>query len=317
MVNWRQPRRLGKSGPTVTGICAGGSPIGGMPRTYGYDVSAADAVATVHAVFAGPLNFLDTSNAYGAGESERRIGRAIRERGGLPAGFVLDTKVDADPVSGDFSGERVRRSVAESFERLGISSCPLLYLHDPEYHLSFKEAMQPGGPVEALVQLRDEGVVGSIGVAAGLVPMLVEFVRTEVFAVVLNHNRFTLVDRSAEPLMDEAAKRGVGFVNGAPYGGGMLVKGPAAQPRYCYGETPEFVREAVRAMQAACARHGVPLAAAALQFSLRDPRVAATVVGLSQPQRIAETAALADHAIPDELWPALRALTPPAWLAPS
>jgi D-threo-aldose 1-dehydrogenase len=310
-VNWRQHRELGGTGLKVTGICVGGSPIGSMPGVYGYGVEEEQAVAMVRAVFDGPFNFLDTSNGYGDGTSERRIGRAIKENGGLPPGFVLDTKVDADRKTRDFSGERVRRSVEESFERLGIDSCPLMYLHDPEYYMSFEEAMKPGGPVEALVALKQEGVLENIGIAAGPVAMLLDFVKTGLFQAVLSHNRFTLVDRSAEPLMDEAVARGVAFVNGAPYGGGILVKGPAAQPRYMYRPAKPETVAAVRAMQAACARHGVPLAAAALQFSLRDSRVASTVVGMSAPARVAETVVLADAPIPDTLWGELEALVPP------
>jgi D-threo-aldose 1-dehydrogenase len=310
-VNWRQHRELGNTGLRVTGICVGGSPIGSMPYVYGYRVDEDQAVATMRAVFEGPFNFLDTSNGYGDGTSERRIGLAIKANGGLPPGFVLDTKVDADRTTRDFSGDRVRRSVEESFERLGISSCQLMYLHDPEYYMSFEEAMKPGGPVEALVKLKDQGVLDNIGIAAGPVAMLLDFVKTGLFQAVLSHNRYTLLDRSAEPLMDEAVARNVAFVNGAPYGGGILVKGPEAQPRYMYRPAKPETIDAVTAMQAACARHGVPLAAAALQFSLRDSRVASTVVGMSDPARVAETVALADHPIPEGLWDELEALVPP------
>src|SRR5208282_5891807 len=93
-----------------------------------------------------PFNFMDTSNNYGGGSAEVRIGRALAAAGGLPAGFVLATKADADPVTGDFSGERVWRSAAESLARLGVERIDLMYLHDPEYHLTFAEAMAPGGP---------------------------------------------------------------------------------------------------------------------------------------------------------------------------
>ena len=78
--------------------------------------------------------------------------------------------------------------------------------------------------------------------------------------------------------------------------------GPDVQPRYCYREAPEAISSAVRAMQAECEAYGVPLAAAALQFSLRDPRVASTIVGLSEPARVAATVELAAHPVPDELW---------------
>jgi D-threo-aldose 1-dehydrogenase len=96
----------------------------------------------------------------------------------------------------------------------------------------------------------------------------------------------------------------------------MLVKGPDAQPRYAYRDTDDSVREAVRAMRSACAAHGVPLPAAALQFSLRDPRVTSTIVGVSEPERIAATLELATIPIPAELWDELDRLTPPpgGWL---
>lgn len=107
-----------------------------------------------------------------------------------------------------------------------------------------------------------------------------DFIATGEFEVVLSHNRFTLIDRSAQPLMDDACERGVAFVNGAPYGGGILAKGPDVQPKYAYRPASDDVTSAVRAMQRACAEHGVSLPAAALQFSLRDPRVAV------QPQQV-------------------------------
>jgi D-threo-aldose 1-dehydrogenase len=101
-----------------------------------------------------------------------------------------------------------------------------------------------------------------------------------------------------------------------PYGGGILVKGPAAQPKYAYRPASEKVAAAVRAMQQACASCGVPLAAAALQFSVRDPRVTSTVVGVSEPSRIAEISELMTARIPDALWRHLDALAvpPELWL---
>ncbi len=309
-------RPLGKTGLTVSAICVGTSPLASMPAVYGYEVAADRAEATIDAVLDGPFNFLDTSNNYGGGAAEQRIGAVLRRRGGLPDTFVLATKVDADPITGDFSGERVRRSAGESLARLGVDRVALLYLHDPEFHLTFEQAMAPGGPVEALAELRDSGVAEHIGVAGGSVPMLRALVATGAFEAVINHNRFTLVDRSAEPLMDDACERGIAFVNGAPYGGGMLVRGPDAQPRYAYRDTDEVVRAAVRDMQEVCASAGVPLAAAALQFSLRDPRVTSTIVGLSHPSRIAATLDLARVPIPDAVWNALGALAAPreVWL---
>jgi D-threo-aldose 1-dehydrogenase len=311
-----KPRALGRTGLVVPALCLGTSPLASMPGLYGYEVRADTAEATIEAAISGPLTFLDTSNNYGGGTAESRIGAVLRRHGGVPPGVVLATKVDADPETGDFSGDRVRRSVEESLARLGVSSVQLMYLHDPEYHVSFEQAVAPGGPVEALVSLRDQGVLEHLGIAGGPIPLMRDFVRTDIFEVVLNHNRFTLLDRSATPLMEDAVGRGVAFVNGAPYGGGMLARGPDTQPRYAYRETAEEVRDAAGAMQRLCAEHGVPLAAAALQFSLRDPRVTSTIVGLSDPERIQATVDLATTSIPDDLWIALEDLALPAdlWL---
>ena len=227
---------------------------------------------------------------------------------------MLATKVDPDPRTGDFSGARVRASLEESLERLGLDRSPCS-ICTTRNGCPSPRAPHPAARSTTLVALRDEGLVDNIGVAGGPVGVLLDYIGTGVLDVVLSHNRYTLLDRSAEPVFAEAAERGMGVVNAAPYGGGMLVKGPTAQPNYAYGQRDE-VRDRALAMEAACRRHGVPLAAAALQFSNRDPRIHSTVVGVSSPDRIAQTLALLDEPVPESLWEELAELTPPRelWL---
>jgi D-threo-aldose 1-dehydrogenase len=294
-------RPFGGTGLSVTPLCVGTGPLGSSPRQYGYAVNAERAVATMLKIFSGPVNFIDTSNNYGNGDSERRIGMALAEAGGLPPGFVLATKVDPLPGSDDFSGDRVRASFAESLERLGLDRIQLVYLHDPE-RIEFADAMARGGAVEALVRLRDEGLIDHLGVAGGPIDLLRRYLDTGLFEAVISHNRYTLIDQSAEPLLDDAAERGVAFVNGAPYGGGMLVKGPVVQPKYRYRMASPEVLDRATSMQRICEAHGVPLAAAALQFSLRESRICSTIVGISEPERVAETVALAEFPIKPEVW---------------
>ncbi|MGO4592786.1 aldo/keto reductase [Leifsonia sp. 2TAF2] len=297
-------KQLGRTSLTVSDVCVGTSALGSFPAQYGYEVDTETAVGTIRRVFEGPFTFIDTSNEYGGGDSEKRIGQAIRENGGVPEGVVVATKVDPIPGTTDFSGDRVRRSVEESLERLGLDTLPLVYLHDPE-KITFEEGVAPGGPLEALISLRDQGVIEYLGVAGGPIDLELQYLATEAFDAVISHNRFTLVDQSAEPLLDDAQARGVAFVNAAPFGGGMLVKGPDAVPTYCYAPVDDEVLERVRRMESLCAEHGVPLAAAALQFSLRDPRVTSTIVGMSEPKRVAQTVELAEFEIPGALWDAL------------
>jgi D-threo-aldose 1-dehydrogenase len=308
------PRRpLGRTGLEVTPVCVGGGPLGSMPENFGYDVSAERGIATAQRALDGRINFLDTSAGYSDGESERRIGAALAATGGLPPGFVLATKVDRDMDSGDFSGDQVRRSAEGSLTRLGLDTIQLLYLHDPE-HISFDAGMASGGPVEALLKLKDEGVAQHIGVAGGPVALMSRYLRTGAFEALITHNRWTLIDRSAGDLIDEAVGLGIGVVNGAPFGGGILAKGSAASTDYAYHSAPPEILQRVRAMEAGCREHEVPIAAAALQFSTRDPRITSTIVGISRPERVDETLRLAQWDIPDALWDVLEPLAAPSQL---
>ncbi len=301
-------RPLGSTNLSVSPLCIGCAPLGDMPETFEYGVDEDRAFRTLEAVFRSPINFLDTAASYGDGESERRIGEVLKRRGGLPEGVVLATKADRDLRTGEFSGDQMRRSVERSLKLLGVDGLQLCYLHDPE-HESFGHMMAPGGPVEVLRDLGDEGVIEHLGVAGGPIDLEIRYVETGLFEAVITHNRYTLLDRSAEPLLDVAADRGVALLNAAPYGSGILAKGPDAYARYAYREAPQGMVEKVRKMQEACREFGVPLAAAALQLSLNEPRVVSTIVGVSRPERVGQTLDLAAHQIPGELWERLNSLT--------
>ena len=300
-------RPLGRTGLHVTPLCIGGAPLGDMPETFAYSAPEDQALATVRAAFESDINFLDTAAAYGNGESERRIGLVIRERGGLPDGFVLATKGDRDLRTGDFSGEQFKRSIEGSLARLGLDHLQYVYIHDPE-HSTYENVMGPGGPLEVLQSYKEQGVIGHIGMSGGPIAMLIRYIETGLFSAVETHNRYTLINRSAEPLLDLCVKMGVAVVNAAPYGSGILAKGPDAYARYAYQDAPAEIVDRTRQLAAVCQEFGVPLIAAALQFSVRDPRVTTTVVGMTKPERVQQTIDLAALPIPDELWARLDAV---------
>ncbi len=300
-------RRLGQTGLHVTPLCIGTASLGDMPETFDYSVPEERALATLRAFWDSPINFLDTAYSYGDGESERRIGLALRERGGLPAGVVLGTKADRHMQTGDFSGEQIKRSVERSLRLLGVERLQLVHLHDPE-HTTFEKAMAADGPVPVLLDFQRQGVIEHVGVAGGPIDLMIQFVETGLFEAVISHNRYTLLNRSAAPLFEIAARRGMAVLNAAPYGSGILAKGPDAYARYAYQAASAERVERTRQIEAVCQRFGLPLAAVALQFSLRDPRITSTIVGVTRPERIAQTLQLAEVTIPDELWQELATL---------
>src|SRR5947209_3061481 len=293
---------LGATGLKVTNLCLGCAPLGDMPETFAYGVPEERALATVRALLDSPINFIDTASSYGDGESERRIGIVLRERGGLPDGYVLDSKADRDLTTGDFSGDQMRRSVERSLRLLGLERIQLMHLHDPE-HTTFAQAMAKGGPVEVLQRLKEEGLVESLGVAGGPIDMEIRYVETGIFDAVITHNRYTLLDQTADPLLRIAHERGLGVLNAAPYGSGMLAKGPDAYPRYQYQQAPPEMIAQARRLDAACERHGVSLRVAALHFSLRDPRIHSTIIGMSRPERVQQAVEDALVPVPGALWP--------------
>jgi len=303
-------RQIGATGIAVTALGFGASGLGSMPDTYGYAVDEARARETLHAIFDGPVNLLDTSNAYGFGRSEERIGAAIRERGGLPPGFVLSTKLDRDMETGRFDGDRALRSLEESLGRLGLDSVPLLHLHDPEYGRDLSEITGKGGALDTLFRLKEEGLAGAVGLAMGRLDLMTELLADRPFDALISHNRWTLLNRSADALFDTAHARGIAVLNAAPYAGGVLAKGSAEMPRVTYQEADDRSLAPVREIEALCARHDVAPGAAALQFSLRDPRVAATIVGVTKPGRVHESLSWAETAIPEAFWTDLAAFRP-------
>jgi D-threo-aldose 1-dehydrogenase len=301
--------RLGRTDLWVNPICFGTSGLGDMPDTYGYGVDEERAKATIRAIFDGPVNFFDTSRIYGMGRSEERIGAVIRERGGLPPGFVVSTKLDRDPETGAFDAAQARRSLEQSLAALGLERIDLLHLHDPEHARSLAEATGRDGALGELFRIKEEGLVTAVGLAAGPVKMMAPLLRDWDFDAMITHNRFTIANRNADELLEIARSRGVAVLNAAPYAGGVLAKGSTDYPRYVYQDASAEALDPIRRIEAICARHGIPPGAAALRFSMRDPRIAATICGVSKPERVAQTLRWARFPIPSAVWEELKTIT--------
>jgi D-threo-aldose 1-dehydrogenase len=300
----------------VTGLGLGCAPLGNLYSA----VSDDDAQHTVDAAWAAGLRFFDTAPLYGNGLSETRIGAALRAR---PRDeYVLASKVGRllrepfgersptifagvpplEPVF-DFSRDGVLRSIAESLQRIGTDRLDVVHVHDPDDH----EQDALDGAFPALIELRDQGVIGAVGCGMNQWEMLDRFVERVDLDCVLLAGRWTLLDRSGEQLLPHCLDRSVGVVIGGVFNSGLLAD-PDGSPVYDYAAAPADLIARAEAMRATCAGHGVTLVAAAIQFALRHPAVSSVVVGARTPAEIIADAAAVDVHLPDALWSELAAL---------
>ncbi|SDZ44653.1 D-threo-aldose 1-dehydrogenase [Micromonospora pattaloongensis] len=269
------------------------------------------------------IRYYDTAPHYGLGLSERRLGAALRHR---PRDeYVVSTKVgrllvptpgnahlrDPDgfdvPASHrrvwDFSRDGVRRSLEASLRRTGLDRFDVVYLHDPDGH--WEQAVSEALP--ALVELREQGVVGAVGAGMNQSPMLARFVRDTDVDVVMCAGRYTLLEQGAAgDLLPAAQRRGVGVVIAGVYNSGLLSRDrPAADAPYNYQPAPTEMVERARRIGVVCQTYGVTLPQAALAFVRRHPAVVSTVVGVRDGSQVTETVCRWQAPVPDDLWDAL------------
>ena len=205
----------------------GTSGIGDMPDTYGYGVDEERALATVRAVLAMPDGFLDSSRLYGMGRSEERVGKVVRELGGWPEGRVLSTKLDRDAATGRFDAPRRGGRWRRAWRRWGSTGWTCCTCTTRSMRATWTRSPASGGALAELFRMRDEGLAAAVGLAAGPIDVMMPLLRDWDFDVLITHNRYTLVNRNAEPMLDLARERGIAVLNAAPYARGALSKGAA------------------------------------------------------------------------------------------
>jgi len=319
-------RKLGQTGLELTELGFGTAPVGNVFRPLADDM----ARATLAAAEAAGFGFYDTAPYYGFGLSERRVGDALRARSNV----VLSTKVGRllKPVPGpvdetiirhgfaspmpfepvyDYSYDAVMRSYDDSLQRLGLSKIDILFIHDigrlthGDQNVARMAELTKGGGLRALQDLRASGAISAFGMGVNEVPACLEVMAHARLDVILLAGRYTLLEQNPlDDLFPACEKAGTVIVVGGPYNSGILAVGTrtAATLYYNYEPAPADVIEKVRALEAVCERHGVPLPAAALQFPLAHRLVASVIPGLDSPQRVDQTIALYRHKIPAALW---------------
>ena len=285
-----------------------------------FETSDEDARGAVDAAWSAGIRYYDTAPHYGLGLSERRLGTLLADRPreevlvSTKVGRVLVPSPDAidrqDPEGfavpawatrvWDFSLDGIRRSIESSLERLGLDRIDIVYLHDPDEH--WTEASSSG--LNTLVRLREEGVVGAVGVGMNQSGMPARFVREHHVDLVMLAGRYTLIDQSAlDDLLPAALERGVGIVAAGVYNSGLLSTAhPTSGATYDYRPPPPELLDRAERLAAVCEHHGVDLPTAAIQFPLRHPAVVSVVVGARTALQARTNAERLATPVPDELW---------------
>jgi len=322
-------RTLGRTGIGVTTLGLGLAPLGNLYRTV-CDGEAGDTLQT--AVELG-IRYFDTAPYYGFGLSERRAGDALRAEPqaviSTKVGRLLKPSADVDisvercgfvspmpfePVY-DYSYDGILRSHEDSLQRLGRGRVDVLFIHDigklthGDRHNERLAELIEGGGLKALRRLRDEKAVSAVGLGVNEIGICLDLMDRAELDVLLLAGRYTLLEQGAiDELLPRCTNSGVSVVIGGPFNSGILATGatPTATPRYNYGPAPRQVREQVMRLEAVCRSHGVPLAAAALQFPLAHPAVAAVIPGFANAAEVRSGVEHFQMPIPDSLWSDLR-----------
>ena len=293
---------------TISKICFGTSALGNMPDTYGYEVDPFQAEQTIQAILNSSINFMDTSRNYGMGRSEKLIGNVLKKMGGKPNDFVLATKIDRDMSTDILDAEAAKRSFDESVTALGTDKLDILHLHDPEHCHNISDVIKSGGALDTMFNLKAQGLVKLVGLAMGSIELMQEIIPNWPFDVLINHNRYTLLNRQADKLFDLAYEKGIKIFNAAPFCGGVLAKGSERSNRLVYQEVTKKDLLPIIEIEKICSTFQIPLGAAALQFSLRDKRISSTIIGITKKERISQTLDWANTPIPEEAWSKLLSL---------
>jgi D-threo-aldose 1-dehydrogenase len=321
MKNLAARARVGRTDLSVPRIGLGTAVLGNFQQA----ISDEDAIGVLDRALEKGMRYVDTAPLYGHGLAERRVGRAVAK---VPRDeLTLSTKVgrllregaprdESQYVNGvpyykevpsagpvwDFTEDGIRRSVAESLDRTGADRFDILLMHDPDTHLS--AAASTG--YRALSALRSAGSVHAIGAGMNNSGPLGDLVRECDLDVVLLAGRYTLLDQTAaRDLMPLCGKRGTSVVVGGVFNSGILVD-PVAGAQFNYLPADAEVLAKAAAIRSVCDKHGVPLAAAAVQFPLAHPVVCTVLVGPRTVDELDMDLALFDVDIPGRLWADLR-----------
>ena len=328
-------RKITRGGLEVTALGLGCAAFGGLYR----DAPLADARAALQAAWDRGIRYFDAAPMYGLGRAEHILGDFLRDAASPASEAVVSTKAgrlmvsprpgrsanaapknpfDSGRVNGlnfvevfDYSYDGIMRSFDYSQQRLGRPEIDLIFLHDigrvthGDRNDAHWQDLKSGG-FRALAELRSGGVIKGFGLGVNETAVIEAAMEEADLDCCLLAGRYTLLDRDGADLLDKAARRGVAIVAGGVFNSGILAGGDA---KFNYVDAPPEIVKRIQRLQAICARHGVPLGTAAIQFPMRHPGVTSVLVGARTARTITTSADWFETRVPDALWAEIESAT--------
>jgi D-threo-aldose 1-dehydrogenase len=321
---------IGATSLQVTQLGFGGATLGDMRES----ISEAQASATIEAAHAAGIGYFDTSPWYGNGKSELRFGHVLRckprdslvistkvgrvhRRPNAPDTYRHPAWVGGLPFEPqfDYSRDGILKSYEMSLARLGLNRVDALLIHDLDlrFHKSQEgiadrlAQLEAGGGYQALAELKARGEIAAIGAGINLPNMIPRFLERWPIDFFLVAMPYTLLEQEGLEELEMCAARAVAIVIGAPYASGILARGPGPAALYRYAPAEPQIISKARRIDEVCRRHGVPLAAAALQFPLGHKSVVSVIPGPVSTEEVRKNLSFMRRDIPDALWAELKA----------
>ena len=290
------------------------------------EVAREEAEAIIRGAWAAGVRYIDTAPYYGFGRAERCVGDAMRwvprDQWVLSTkvGRLLRPRVTAEPAQDhrpmpfdvvyDYSYNGIMRSFEDRLQRLGLARIDILFVHDigtyqhgSEAHPGLMRTLRDSG-YRALAELRSAGTVRAIGIGVNEREVLLEAMEWGEWDAFLLAGRYTLLEQAPlDDLLPKCERADTSIIIGGPLNSGIL----AGRNTWNYTTAPPGIAARVDAIKRVCDSHRVPLAAAALQFPLAHPVVAAVIPGPRSVEEFHANLALLQCPIPARLWADLRA----------
>ncbi len=330
-------RKVGRTDLNMTRLGMGCASLGGLFAP----VDAPTCLATLQAAWDCGIRYFDAAPMYGLGRAEHMLGYFLREQIGARPSIVstkvgrlmardrpgreLPPEADKNPLDPgwwnglplrevfDYSYDGLMRSFDDSLQRMGRAGVDILYVHDigklthaelAEHHWS---ALTKGGGFRALSDLRDAGIIKGFGLGVNEAEVVMAAMDEAELDCTLLAGRHTLLDQSADALLERAARENMAIVIGGVFNSGILASAAGGNLKFDYQDAPEAIVRKVGELRAVCDEFDVPLAAAAIQYPFRHEAVTSVLIGAKHPDRVKQNVDWFEMALPEELWQTLAA----------